>query len=85
MDAVTFKIGDVVEVRYHPAAVWVGARFRVTDTDYDLVNGVRVHNPHDPRHTINNIRVGEHVGFFRTRLVKVGREGFGSWFKRHAL
>lgn len=84
MSAVTFKIGDVVEVRYHPAAVWAGVRFRVTDTAYDLINGVRVHNPHDPRPIINNVRIGEEIGFYRTRLVKVGREGFGAWFKRHA-
>lgn len=84
MDAVTFKIGDVVEVRHHPSTAWGGLRYRVTDIDYDLVNGVRVHNPYDPRHTINNIRVGEQVGFFSTRLVKVRQAGFGAWFKRHA-
>lgn len=84
MDAVTFKIGDVVEVRYHPAAVWLGVRFRVTDTDYDLVHGVRVHNPHDPRPIINNVRIGEEIGFFHTRLIKVGRAGFGARFKGYA-
>jgi len=84
MGAVTFEIGDVVEVRHHPSAVWGGLRYRVTDTDYDLVHGVRVHNPHDPRPIINNVRIGEEIGFFRTRLVRVGRDGFGAWFKEHS-
>ncbi len=84
MDAVTFKTGDVVEVRHHPSTAWGGLRYRVTHMAYDLVYGVRVHNPCDPRHTINNIQVGYRVGFLSTRLVKVGQVGFGAWFKRHA-
>lgn len=85
MDAVTFKPGDIVEVRQHPLTMWAaGLRFRVTDIDGDLVNGVRVKNPRDPRYDINGIQVGDEVGFFTPRLVKVGPSGFGVWYRGHA-
>lgn len=85
MSAVTFKIGDVVEVttRIGPSP-YAGLRFRVTELKYDLVGGIRIHSPTRPQRMIEGILVGEEVRFFARRVCVVGRQGFGAWFKEHS-